>query len=80
MVFIFDRVLLFLKDHEIKIIQNFNSLRYSVLKISAFAFDGYHRFRTGAGVHNIFVGGVLPNIGESNFANISSLVHHTWCL
>ena len=41
-----------------KITQNFNSLRCSVLKISAFQFGACHGFRAGASVHILFVGGV----------------------
>ena len=41
-----------------KITQNFNSLRYSVLEISAVQFGACHGFRAGASVHKLFVGGV----------------------
>ena len=40
------------------IIQNFNSLRCLVLEISAFQYEACHRIRTGASVHELFVGGV----------------------
>ena len=38
-----------------KIMQNFNSLWYLVLKISSFEFDDHRGFRAGAGVHKLFV-------------------------
>ena len=38
--------------------QNFKSLRCLVLEISAFQYEVCHRFRAGAGVHKLFVGGV----------------------
>ena len=41
-----------------KITQNFNSLRCSVLEISAVQFGACHGFRAGASVHKLFVGGV----------------------
>ena len=38
--------------------QNFNSLGCLVLEISAFQYEACHRFRAGASVHKLFVGGV----------------------
>ena len=39
--------------------QNFNRLGFVVLEIPAFQYEAYHRFRAGAGVHKLFVGGVF---------------------
>ena len=38
--------------------QNFNSLGSLVLEISTFQHEACHRFRAGASVHKLFVGGV----------------------
>ena len=51
--------------------QNFISLGYLVLEISAFQYEGCHGFRAGASVHKLFVGGVYQRRAAPTTHNVT---------